>query len=86
MRLAWSLITTKWGSQGLVQILYFLTALFGSAVKNPPANAGDTVQSLGWEDPLQEGMAIQYSCLANPMARVAWKATVHRFTKDLAMT
>jgi len=30
-------------------------------VKNPPANAGDLgdsqVQSLGWEDPLEEGMA-----------------------------
>jgi len=24
----------------------------GSLVKNPPANAGDTGSSLGWEDPL----------------------------------
>ena len=63
MRLAWSLITTKWGSQDLVQILYFLTALFGSAVKNPPASGGDTVQSLGWEDPLEEGMATHSSIL-----------------------
>ena len=40
-------------------------------VKNPPANAGDirdTVQSLSWEDPLEEGMAItlQDSCLEDP--------------------
>ena len=30
----------------------------GSAVKNSPANAGDEMQvpSLGWEDPLEEGM------------------------------
>ena len=28
-----------------------------SQVKNPPANAGDTDRSLGWEDPPEEGMA-----------------------------
>ena len=27
----------------------------GSVVKNPPANAGDTVQSLIWEDPTCSG-------------------------------
>ena len=35
-------------------------------VKNLPANAGDrkdTVLSLGWEDPLEEGMATHYSIL-----------------------
>ena len=25
------------------------------------------VQSLGWEDPLEEGNPLQYSCLENPM-------------------
>ena len=30
----------------------------GSGVKNPPANAGDGVQSLGQEDPLEEETAI----------------------------
>ena len=39
-----------------------------------------SVQSLGWEDPLKEGMTLQYSCLENPMNRGAWKATVHRLT------
>ena len=36
-------------------------------VKNPPANAGDIrdwVPSLGWEDPLEEGMATHSSILA----------------------
>ena len=36
-------------------------------VKNPPANAGDIempIQSLGQEDPLQEGMATYSSILA----------------------
>ena len=38
------------------------------------------VQSLGWEDPLEEG--IQYSCLENPKDRGAWWAIVHRVTKS----
>jgi len=41
-------------------------------VRNPPANAGDVetrVQSLGWEDPLEEGMATHSSILA---WRIPW--------------
>ena len=33
-------------------------------VKNPPANAGDAVPSLGQEDPLEKGMATHSSVLA----------------------
>ena len=32
------------------------------------------VQSLGWEDPLEEGNPLQYSCLENPMDKGAWKS------------
>ena len=39
------------------------------AVKNPPANAGEWVSSLGWEDPLEEGMATRSSILA---WRIPW--------------
>ena len=37
------------------------------------------VRSLGWEDPLEEGMATHSSVLAwsIPMDREAWWATVH---------
>ena len=37
------------------------------------------VRSLGWEDPLEKGMAThsQYSCLENSMDRGAWWATVN---------
>ena len=38
-----------------------------AVVKNPPANAGDRemwIQSLGWEDPLEEGMTTHSSILA----------------------
>ena len=42
------------------------------------------VQSLGWEDPLEEGMATHSSdsCLENPLGRGAWWVTVHRVTKS----
>ena len=45
---------------------------------------------MGWEDPLEEGNPLQYSCLENPMDRGAWLATVHRVaesdtTKQLSM-
>ena len=36
----------------------------GSMVKNPPAVQETWVQSLGWEDPLEEGMATHSSTLA----------------------
>ena len=35
-----------------------------SVVKDPPANTGDRVQLLGWEDPLEMEMAIHSSILA----------------------
>ena len=53
-------------------------------VKNPPAVWKTWVQSLGWEDPLEKGMAypLQYSVLENSMDRGAWQATVHGVTKS----
>ena len=41
----------------------------GTVVKNPPANAGDTVGFLGQEDPLEEGTAIHSGILA---WRIPW--------------
>ena len=42
------------------------------------------VQSLGWEDPLEEELAnpLQYSCLKNPTDRGAWRAAVHGVAKS----
>ena len=53
-------------------------------VKNLPANAGDEVRPLGWEDPLEKGMAALPSVLAweNPMDGGACRATVHGVTKS----
>ena len=42
------------------------------------------VQSLGREDPLEEGIATHLSILAleSPMDRGAWQATVHRVAQS----
>ena len=42
------------------------------------------VQFLGWEDPVEEGMATLYSILTwrIPMDRGAWQATVHTAAKS----
>ena len=44
-----------------------------------------TVQSLSWEDLLEEGMAT-HSCLEKPMDRGAWWATVPWGCKELDTT
>ena len=53
-----------------------------SAVKNPPANAGDTgdtgsIPGLGRSLGEGYGNPLQYSCLKNPVDKEAWWATVH---------
>ena len=52
--------------------------------KNPPAMWKAWVQSPGWEDPLEEGMATHSSILAwrIRMDRGASQATVHGVTKS----
>ena len=57
-------------------------------VNNPPAMRETWVRSLGWEDPLEEGMATHSSILAwrISMDRGAWQATVHSGPKELDMT
>ena len=51
----------------------------GSAVKNSPANAGDTglIPGSGRSPGEGNGNSLQNSCLGNPMDRRAWEATVH---------
>ena len=44
------------------------------------------VQFLGQKDPLEKEMALQYSCLENPMDRGAYQATVHRVSRSLTQT
>ena len=53
-------------------------SLVAQTIKRLPAMQENWVRSLGWEDPLEEGMATHSNILAwrIPMGRGAW-ATVH---------
>ena len=55
-----------------------------SAVKNPPANAGDMGSIPGSGRFLGEGNGslLQYSFLGNPMDRGTWQARVHGVVKS----
>ena len=63
---------------------YSWVSLVAQSVKNPPAMWETWVQSVGWEDPLEEGMAAHTSILAwrIPMDKGAWRATVHGVAKS----
>ena len=65
---------------------YSWASLMVQIVKNLPARRETWVWSLGWEDPLEEGMATHSSILAwrIPMDKGAWWATVHGVTKSLS--
>ena len=47
----------------------FWASLMAQTVKNPPAMQETWVRSLGWEDPLEKGMATHSSILA---WRIPW--------------
>ena len=53
-------------------------------VKNPPAMRETGVRSLGWEDPLEEGMATHSRILVwrIPMGRGTWRAAAHGVTES----
>ena len=61
-------------------------SLVAQMVKNLPAMTEIWIQSLGWDDPLEKGMATHSSVLVwrIPMGRGAWWATVHGVTKSRA--
>ena len=60
-------------------LLYSWTSLVAQRVKNLPTMQETWIQSLGWEDPLDKGMAIHSSMLAwrIPYRGASW-AIVHR--------
>ena len=63
---------------------YSQASLVVQMVKNLPAMQETWVQSLGWEDPLEEGMAIHSSITAwrIPLDRGAWQTTIHGVTES----
>ena len=63
---------------------YSWASLVVQLVKDLPAMQETWVQSLGWEDPLEEAMATRFSILAwrIPMDRGALWATIHGVIKS----
>ena len=49
--------------------IYYLLSLVAQSVNSPPAMQETWIRSLGWEDPLEEGMATHFSILA---WRIPW--------------
>ena len=87
-----SLCFPTWEACGLViyglyyvEICFFCGAsLVAQLIKNLPAMKEIPVQFLGWEGPLEKGMATHSSILAwrIPMDRGAWRATAHGVAKS----
>jgi len=59
-------------------------SLIAQLVTNPPAKQEALVRFLGWEDPLEEGMATHSNTLAWRilMNRGSWRAIVHGVAKN----
>ena len=79
----------EWGSEILRDQRVFRApilraSLVAQTVKNLPAAWETYIQSLGWEDPLEEGIAAHSGILAwrIHMDRGAWWATVHGVKKS----
>ena len=73
-----------YGINRYISQLFDSTFLVAQMVKNLPAVQETWVQPLGWEDPLEKGMATHSSFLAwrIPMDRGAWQATVQGVAKS----
>ena len=67
-----------------ISTVRYWDSLVAQLVKNLPALRETWVQFLGWEGPLEEGMATYSSILAwrIPLDRGAWWATVHGVAKS----
>ena len=63
---------------------YSWASLVAQTIKNLPARQETGIQSMGWEDPLEEGMATHSSILSRKisMDKEAWQATVHGVKKS----
>ena len=72
------------GKKNSYPLQYSWAFLMAQMVKNPPAMREIWVQSLGWEDALEEGMATHASILAWRISidRGAWLAVVHMVAKS----
>ena len=60
----------------------------GTAIKNLPANAGDTdkisIPGLGRPTRVANGNPLQYACVEDPIDRGPWRPAVHGVPKSWA--
>ena len=68
-------------------VTYYGASQVALVVKSLPANTGDLrdmglILGSGRSPGVGNGSPLQYSCLENPMDRIAWQATVHRVAKS----
>ena len=70
--------------KGQATLQYSWASPVAQTVKNLPAMQETWVKSLGWEDPLEEGMATHSRILVWKicMDRGVWQATVHMVAKS----
>ena len=74
------------------QPYWFLrTSQVALEIRNLPASTGDisdvgSIPGLARSPGGGHGNPLQYACLANPMDKEAWQATVHRGHKNMDMT
>ena len=64
------------------RLQYLWSSLVAQTVKNLPAARETCVQSLDWEDPLEEGMATYSSILACRITMDRGTCTVHGVAKN----
>ena len=67
--LPWSFLKKQLQTIPNIVILSTISSLVVQVVKNPPAMQESSVQSLGWDDPLEKGKATHASILA---WRISW--------------
>ena len=74
----WKEATTADQMKSNLPLQYSWASKVTQVVKNPPARQETLVRSLGWEDPLEEGMATHSSILAWRIAmdKGAWQSAV----------
>ena len=74
----------SWIGSEMTSLRVIWASLVAQLVKNLPAMPETPVWFLGWEDPLEEGMATHSSILIwrIPTDRGAWRATVHGVAKS----
>ena len=89
---SWHLAQMEKGKEGRGEVIILFNRRLRASqvvlvVKSSPANAGDArdvglIPGLGRSPGERNGNPLQYSCLANPMDRGAWQATVHGVAKS----